>query len=316
MPSYPRIKTKNQIAKTVLPQSPCGMNWFYDVNVRSPHGETDVVTRVLPALGDKQQTRDRDPDMTSQLEAERKRVKTLRGQFKSLLTSSQKSNTEKFLDRAKKYIEDAVSIEDGWRQGFFSILADLHVEPFPIDIDFEDIRNGFCIGKYGYESQNIYEPNCPSLDEVVGHDKDVEKWQKLVVAAAVNIRCAEEVIRKAEIKEANRQEAIKNVKLTGIHIMEVGDIKPPAPGVGGIQMGPVTVPGGAPQTMPVDPSAVTVRGQTVMVADGVEEDVGEGEIVEEIDVIEETAPKKKKKKSNAPLIAAVGIGALLLGGKR
>lgn len=331
---YPRALTKNHTQSVALPQSACGQNWYLSVNVRNPYQGWDKHSRTLNSLGEKSQVANREEGVIKQFDDERKRVDGLRSQHKAALTSSQKSNVDKYLTRAKKYLEDADSIENAWRSGF------LGIQPFPISMDYGDIGNGFCIGKYGHESTNIYEPSCPTQDQMIGHNLDAEKWTKLMMGAVLNVRCAEEVIRKAEIKEANKQSKPKIASVTGTLLppnpgatFEVKPMTPtpvPMPTVPtGMGMAPIPgAPTPMPQPHPIDPIPAAPGPEDypedeeplVSLIEGEEEDLdldedmleeeeGEGVLEEEA---ETTAPKKKKKKSNVPLIAAAGLGALLL----
>lgn len=338
MASYPRIKTPNEITETVFPQSQCGMNWFYDVTVRSAYKGMDTMSWSLPGLAEKKQMEDRDPDLTDQLKAERTRVVNLRNHSKNLLTSTQKSNIDKYLGRAKKYIEDAAALEDGWRIGFIWWTTGEKVIPFALHIDFGDIRNGFCVGKYGHKSTNVYEPNCPTMNQMIGHDRDVDKWQKLMMGAVINIRCSEEVIRKAEVKAENKKRYLNNLSVVQIKLppktvtLIPGALKPQPSAVGGVTLGGSSSGGTfQPQPMPVAPPLLGPEEEeeeeeygldddservSMVEGDLSEEEEGPG-VLEEQETVETTVepepePKKKKKKSNVPLIAAAGIGALLL----
>lgn len=330
----PRAKTTHGTTDTVLPQSLCGQNWFQSIQVKNAYKGYNKESRTLASLGTKAQLSGREEGSTEQIEAERKRVMVMRHEhFPSLLSTSQRTNIDKYLERARLYIEDAVSLEDAWRGGFTfwgGTEDQRDVMPFPLSIDLEGIQNGFCINNFGHKAKNQWEANCPTADENAGHNKDAEKWQKLMVAAVINIRCAEEVIRKAEVKEANRlaKPAIGSLAT---------EPKSPGPGIGGIKAVPVPgIPVPMP-TIPVEPVSMTptffptvdVSGETddgaatavideagdeagdEDVPDDMVEEDGEGALEDEAEV----KSSKKKKKSSAPLIAAAGIGALFLFGK-
>ena len=324
----PRAKTTHGITDTVLPQSLCGQNWFQSIQVKNAYKGYNKESRTLASLGTKAQLGAREEGVTEQIEAERKRVTVMRHQhFPDLLSSTQKSNIDKYLDRARLYIEDAVSLEDAWRSGFIFWVGSFGssqtiVMPFPLSIDLGDIQNGFCINNYGHKAKNQWEANCPTAEEHTGHDKDAGKWRKLMVAAVINIRCAEEVVRKAEVKEANRlaKPAIGSLAT-----------EPKTSGIGGLKSVPLpAIPVPMP-TIPEEPvSNTSVFNPTVDavgetdegVADGIIDEVDDGDVPDDMveedgegALEEEVKVSKKKKKSNAPLIAAAGIGALLLFGK-
>jgi len=314
-----------------LPQTLCGQNWFYDVKVRSPYQGYDKAERTLPALGAKEEVASRKEGLVDEFMAERDRVSGLRQQFNTLLTTAQKQNIGKYLDRAKIYIEDAEYLENAWRNGFMwwgGTEEQRNVMPLALRLDLEDIgQNGFCVNNYGHKSQNPYEPDCPTVEETAGHNKDADKWRKLMVGAIINIRCAEEVIRKAEGKEENR---LNKPKFGGL---AQAPTPPPSVGPGGIQTPKPpehTLPG-EPVPMPTipgqsfDPTEPVEMGfqptepaSTASVDLGEDADAdavleGEGEAPE--DVMSEggsgALEPKRKKKSALPIVAAAGIGALL-----
>lgn len=322
----PRAKTKHGTTETILPQSLCGQNWFLDVNVRSPYQGYDKAERMLPALGIKTEVASRKEGLIDEFMAERDRVAGLRQQFHSLLTTSQKQNIDKYLDRAKIYIEDAEWLENAWRNGFIPFGAD-PVAAFPLSLDLEDIgQNEFCVNNFGYKSQNPFEPDCPTAEEAAGHNKDADKWRKLMVGAIINIRCAEEVIRKAEVKEENRLNKPDFGSISQVPVV------PPSVGPGGIQAPKPpehTLPSPMPTPMPTIPGQSadepiemgfqpTIPTSTsVDLGDDADADAvleGEGEAPE--DVVNEggsgALETKRKKKSALPIVAAAGIGALLL----
>ena len=336
----PRVKTETTTVES--PKSKCGDNWDKNVKVRNPYHGVDKHARSLLSLAETDLVTARDAEIAGQLELERMRAQKLLADHKSILNSTQRKNIETYLDRARIYIKDAAKIQDLWATGFATGAYGL-VQPFPIHINVSDIGNGFCMGKPpGYQAKSDYEFNCPKFEEVQGHAKDAEKWTALIVAAMKNIRCADEVVRKAEVLQLNKSDWQKTAPKTQEQFEGTGTISAAAPTVepqpmptvpgkidlltpavaGGLVggTGPSGSPRGEPGTAVFDPAVdpaftpepedLPSPGEASIVAD--EEDVGEGALEEE-DVEEAVKPASKKKKKNGrvALIAVVGIGALL-----
>lgn len=323
----PRVKT--EATNVESPKSKCGDNWDKNVKIRNPYKGVDKFVRSLLSLAEADLVSERDDGIVGQLEWERARVKKMRGDHKSVLNSEQRKNIDAYLERAQLYIKDATKIQNLWASGFATAGYGV-VEILPININVSDIGNGFCMNKPpGYRAKGQYEFNCPKLEEVQGHQKDADKWGILIVAAMKNIRCAEEVIRKAEVLRLNKIEWEKTapkpqIETTGIIRAAEPAVEPqPIPtdpaAAAGTPVAGGLVGGGMPSgstggtgVVSFDPSDDLPTSGEPLVAD--EEDMGEGVLEDEYptgDVEGPDAPKKKKKGKGA-LIAAAGIGALLL----
>ena len=124
----------------------------------------------------------RDDELPAQLEWERARVKKLRGDKASTLTSDQRRNIDRYLGNAEMYLKDAAKIQQCWASGFSTVNYG-DVEPLPI---------------------RVRPPAGTKYDIIRGHDKDAAKWTALILASLKNIRCAEEVIRKTEVLKLNK----------------------------------------------------------------------------------------------------------------
>ena len=266
----PRVKTQATIVES--PKSRCGDNWDKNVKVHEPFKGVDAFFRNMLSLGERSQLEARDPDLVEQLEWEWARVKKLRGDLAQFLNTDQRTNVDTYVGRAKAYLADAKKIQASWKLGF-STKTFGDVMPFPIDVNFADIGGGFCtIHGPGYKAKKSGEFNCPTQEEIVGHNKDAEKWKALVEGVVKNLRCSEEVMRKSEVLALNRNR------------VEAGD-EDPAPISG-------------PPDLPDETRGSEEEGE------GVLEDLGEG-------VLEEPKTTKRKKKSAVPLVAAAGVAFLL-----
>ena len=266
----PRVKTQAIIVES--PKSRCGDNWDKNVKVREPFKGVDAFFRNMLSLGERSQLTARDPDFVEQLEWEWARVKKLRGDLAQFLNAAQRKNLDTYLGRAEIYLADSKKIQASWKVGF-STKDFGQVMTFPIDVNFADIGGGFCtIHGPGYKAKKSGEFDCPTQEEIVGHNKDAEKWKVLVEGVVKNLRCSEEVMRKSEVLALNRNR------------VEAGDEMPE--------------PISGPPDLPDEAQESKEEGE------GVLEQEGEG-------VLEEPKTKKRKKKSALPLVAAAAVGALL-----
>jgi len=198
----PRVKT---VATSVeSPQSLCGENWDKNVQVRQPYKGTDEFFRDMLSLGEKTQLQSRDPELIEQTKWELNRVKKLLAQLRDRLDAGQSARVDTYLARARTYLNDAQKLQASWKLGF-ETKSYGKVMPFALHITFAEIGDGFCVTKGpGYKAQASGEFDCPTKEEIVGHDKDAQKWKVLVGAALKNIRCSEELMRKAEVFSLNK----------------------------------------------------------------------------------------------------------------
>lgn len=183
----PRVKTKSTSVES--PRSRCGDNWDKNIKVRNPYRGVDRYFRNMLSLAEQHLVASHDDEIPGQLELERKRVKKLQGDKATLLSLPQRRNVDRYLENAKMYIEDAAKIQRMWSNGF---ITDHYgsVDPLPINVT---PAPGVC-----FEARK-------------GHEKDSLKWTSLILSSLKNIRCAEEVIRKAEVLKMNKADFEKSV---------------------------------------------------------------------------------------------------------
>ena len=179
--AIPRVRT--EALKIRYPISRCGDNWWKDVRVRAPHDDADAAHRTLPSLGSVDQVEAIDPEFPQEMVEDFKRIRAFAKRHASDMSAKQKANIQEMLDRAKLYINDAQTVWEFWAKGFTTPTIG-QVPPWPL--------NGKPQGPVGQEIEE-------------GHLKDREKWQALVLAALRNMRCAEEVAKKATIRAFNRR---------------------------------------------------------------------------------------------------------------
>ncbi len=295
----PRVKTETETIHS--PISKCGDNWWKDVRVRCPYLGTDTAFRTLPSLGDPGQVEHLDPEFLEEMLVDHARITKFVSRKLNKLSDQQRQNIAALLNRAAAYIRDAKTIWQFWATGFSTTNAG-KIAAWPL--------NGH---PYGQINANIEE----------GHAKDVEKWRRLVRAALRNLRCAEEVVKKATIRLRNK-ERHKGRVFSGI-----GGLAPDAGNGGGeipkrMTFVPTDTSPEDEEEEPLDDELeegeIDLEEEPI---DGGEESTPppipeeeEQPVEEEIEEVEEdvveTAPaSKKKKKDNTLLIAgAAALGIL------
>jgi len=285
----PRVRTETQTIKT--PVSKCGDNWFKAVRVRAPYKGTDMAFRTLPSLGDPGQVEGFDPMFIEEIQGDHGRIADFAHGHADTLTSKQRANVQTMLDRAARYLIDAAGIAAAWASGFATTRAG-SIPAWPL--------NGHPKGAVN----NLTEE---------GHRRDQDKYKKLVRSALKNLRCAEEVSKKATIRNRNK------MRSRGRRFGEVqqGSFNPvePMPGnsIPGLDIPePVSA-----EFNPIEPVSTELDPQ----ADS-DAELEEGDIVldeEPADEIEEDqapATAAKKKKDNTLLFAgAAALGFLALKGR-
>ncbi len=294
----PRVRTETQTIET--PVSKCGDNWFSTIKIRAPYKGTDMAFRTLHSLGDPDQVESFDPMFIEEMNGDHFRITAFtRGHARSL-TSKQQTNVQTMLDRAARYLRDAAGIATAWRTGFATTRAGT-VPPWPLN------------GQPKAPVNNLMEE---------GHRRDQDKHKKLVRSALKNLRCAEEVAKKATIRARNKD------KHQGRRFGNVGlgPLSPndPMPGL--------LDPDALMPELDIQESSIArldLPGNVTTNFNPIDEreepegsDLEDGEIIldeEPLDEIEEDqapAPVAKKKKDNTLLFAgAAALGILALKGR-
>lgn len=176
----PRVKTETKTIHT--PISKCGEFWYKPVRVRSPYRGFSGGYRTLPSLGYPDQIKYFDPLFIGEIVGDHKRIANFTEATRLNLSIKQLDNVTKMLKRAYSYTEDAQRIADAWARGFSAPRAGA-VPPWPLG---------------GH-------PQAPVGERVEeGHRRDEAKYKKLLFAALRNLRCAEEVSKKASIRAYNK----------------------------------------------------------------------------------------------------------------
>lgn len=177
----PRVWTKTK--KIHSPISRCGDNWAKRVKIRAPYKDIDVGFRKLPPLGSSDQIRYFDDDFVNELNGDSKRIREFIHQHDSVLHEKQRINLHRMMDRADQYITDATRIQNTWAEGF-STPSHGQLLPWPL-------------GTSSMEG---------TKEELLeGHSRDEKKWQKLVRGALKNLRCSEELAKKATVHHRNKE---------------------------------------------------------------------------------------------------------------
>ena len=180
----PRVKTK--AATIESPISRCGDYWWRDIRIRNPYKGIDAAHRTLPSLGDPDQVESLDPDFLDEIAIDHNRIAEFISRNSAALTDSQRIGIELLMRRATIYLSDSKKIQKLWSSGF-STSSRASVPSWPL---------------HGH-------PNGPINSNIEeGHRRDSDKWKKLVYSALKNLRCAEELVKKASIYEYNKERRI------------------------------------------------------------------------------------------------------------
>ena len=177
----PRVQTETETIRS--PISKCGDNWWKDVRVRASYKKTDVAYRTLPSLGDPQQVEHLDLGFPEEIVGDQDRVIVFVAEHLDTLSDRQRKNIEVMLGRVSAYLADAETIRRLWATGFTTSTLG-PIPPWPLNGQPQGPVNG-----------NIEE----------GHKKDSERWKRLILGALRNLRCAEEVVKKATIRARNKE---------------------------------------------------------------------------------------------------------------
>lgn len=177
----PRVRTG--IDRIHAPISRCGDHWWESVRIRSAHKSIDQAFRTLTSLGDRTQVDDCDTGFTKEISADLSCITAFIENNASSMGPRQRKNIKLMLQRTEDYIAAAESISRLWASGFSTPNADA-VPAWPL--------NGSPQGQVSVAIEK-------------GHERDCEKWKKLVVAGLRNLRCAEEVAKKASIRARNKE---------------------------------------------------------------------------------------------------------------
>lgn len=292
----PRVKTET--ATIHSPVSKCGDNWWRDVKVRAPYKGVDKAYRTLPSLGEPSQIERFDAEFPDEISIDLERVRDFAVKNSAKLSDLQRKNVNKMLKRAAKYLGDARTLQRTWARGFSATR----------------------IGKipawaFGGQPQGGINKN---IEE--GHARDAERWKQLIRAALRNVRCAEEVAKKATIRDRNKQTqkgrayAANGPKTTRADATEDDlDVE-----ITSATIDPSGIQGIKRATIRVDDDRIELPPEEDDELGGIvieDDELEEGDIDLEDDVEE---PKKapKKKRDNTILIAgAAAIGILALGKK-
>jgi len=179
--NIPRISITTQ--KIISPVSKCGDNWWKTIKIRAPYRHIDIAFRKLPLLGDVDQVEYFDSDILEEIAGDRERIAKFAERNSDIFTENQIANIQNMLDRAARYVIDAVKIQTGWASGF-------------------ETHSGGQVPAWPLGSVVDREFSASILE---GHGRDERTWKKLVQASLRNLRCAEEVAKRATIRHRNKE---------------------------------------------------------------------------------------------------------------
>lgn len=294
----PRVKTET--ATIHSPVSKCGDNWWRDVKVRAPYKGVDKAYRTLPSLGEPSQIERFDAEFPDEISIDIERVRDFSIKNSAKLSDRQRKNINNMLKRAVKYLADARTLQSTWARGFSATRI-----------------GNIPAWAFGGQPQGGINKN---IEE--GHARDSERWKQLIRAALRNTRCAEEVAKKATIRDRNKETqkgrtyAASSLGITSADAGEddldvkITSAKINPPGISGIKRATIRLDDDRIELPPEEDDEL---GGIVVEDDELEE----GDIDLDGDA-DSSEPKKatKKKQDNTLLIAgAAAIGILALGKK-
>lgn len=293
----PRVKTET--ATIHSPVSKCGDNWWRDVKVRAPYKGVDKAYRTLPSLGEPSQIERFDAEFPDEISVDLERVRDFAIKNSAKLSDLQRKNVNKMLKRAARYLGDARTIQRTWARGFSATR----------------------IGKipawaFGGQPQGGINKN---IEE--GHARDAERWKQLIRAALRNVRCAEEVAKKATIRDRNKQTQKGRAYAASPETTRADpgeddlDVE-----ITSATIDPSRITGIKRATIRVDDDRIELPpeeedelGGIVVEDDELEE--GDIDLEDDTDTRESTKAPKKKKDNTILIAGAAAIGILALGKK-
>jgi len=261
---------------------------FMKYEIRVPHGDTSkyeetvVILEPMTNYDDTGHSRESSLFRVSREEGHSRlsklyeKARSLFNKHQAQFSSSEKKKLKESLDISKSYLDKVKGAIDYWHG---------HSSMWPIDQRFDDFAYGACdsfadAGKQ-VEIQHPKYPEitipviCPDAEDQADHDRDRSTAETLLDTVAGRVRYVERAVWPREVLALNKAAAAQA-------------------STGPVKFNKVSMKGGG---TPPPIKVVTISSETI-------DPPGTGE-----------SSKRKKKKSALPLVAALGIGALLIARK-
>jgi len=287
------------------PNKRCGETWSEWVEVRKPYGNVDSVTFQLEPLDDYSafESFDEGPGLLESAQNGIDAASEMFSDNRDFIDETNRSALQKILDRAQSYVNAANAIWRFWNDEyrFYSKGG----SGWPLGIKLQDFLPGAsCWNKSAGQkvtttslpADNIARNtkvtwNCPTINITEGHRVDEKNYLKLVKAAMLNARCAQEAVASVAAYYQNKERmppARHTISAAPKRTVVSGTV---------VKKTKLIPSGQEPEFEPGGP-VVDTQGETVPT-----------------DEVPETKPRKKKKKTTGLLIAG-GLAVALLALKK
>ena len=199
------IPTRRSLAD---PSKRCGQTWSDDVVVRKPFGQIDRAVFELERLGDYSvfDSFEEGPGLLRSAQAGIDAAAKMFSDNRDFIDGTNRNALQKLIDRAQSYVNAANGIWHFWNDEyrFYSGGG----SGWPLGLKLQDFLPGMsCWNKSAgqqVESTPVaadrlprgkkFKWNCPHINITQGHRSDETNYLKLVKAAMLNARCAQEAV--------------------------------------------------------------------------------------------------------------------------
>ena len=293
------IPTRKSLAD---PSKRCGQTWSEYATVRKPYGQIDRAVFELGPLGDYSdfESFEAGPNLLRGAQAGIDAAAKMFADNRDFIDKTNRNALQKLIDRAQSYVNAANGIWHFWNDEyrFYSGGG----SGWPLGLALQDFLPGsYCWNKgAGEQVETVpvaadrlprgkkFKWYCPRINITQGHRSDEANYLKLVKAAMLNARCAQEAV--ASVAAYYRNKARRPPMTNRIMAAPRVETKKRVT----VKKKTLVPSGQEPDFEPGDPLVET-----------------EGDVVptEDVDAPEPVEKKRKKKKGNGLLIAGAAVVA-------
>ena len=288
-PIYPSQQSPSSTAT-----ASCGRSWDKPFEIRAPYKSTDKYSNMLPLVFVDREVASHHTEESLPIvmgtEFRGALNNAIIGAWEILenydsdgyIDAANKEAISKLIKRAGKYVERANEIKKWWEDEYRPATTK-PVYGWPLEDDRMPGCLGFSpsTGKRWMVNQEIEFP-CPTDQDRENHDQDRSAYHNHLIAAMVNVRCAQEAA--AAVGTYNRNKEFAGNIPGG---MKLGQAKPKV--------------------------KLTLASKAPTTGDIPEDEPPEDELIVEDEP--ESKPAKKKKSNALLLVGAAGLGLLMMGRK-
>lgn len=286
-PIYPSQQSPSSIST-----ASCGSSWDKPFEIRAPYKSTDKYSNVLPLIYVDREVASHHTEESLPIVMSTEFRGALNNAIVGALEILENYDSDGYIDavnkeaiielieRAGKYVERANKIRKWWEDEYRPATTK-PVYGWPLEDDRMPGCLGFSpsVGTRWMVNQDIEFP-CPTTQDRDNHDEDRAAYHNHLIAAMVNVRCAQEAA--AAVGTYNRNKEFAESASGGMKLMSA-KLKPSIKG---------TISATAVGDDPDEPDEPTVEAE-----------------------LEPTATTTKKKGSGALLLGAAALGLLMMGKK-